>query len=373
MNIHLNKVGNIAGFVVDNIISGDIGKILIRSSFTSDEQEFYKYTDQISQIFLSSNGVFIDGVHQFLILIHKGLSADIYLNDFLTEMEMSPNKSIQKGQLVMMNDILDIRRVKFSEIEILETDKVIYCFKVGWKFGLFFDFTDEDLLDIDKMYLDLGKLRKRLLYEHLYKLFESPELFEEMQKDGWFPFAEIMYFEFNVLIEAYKDKFDFDKRIDAIIERFNKERIDKITDRWWDNKYFLEKQSIIKAGINSFLRADNDGYISCIKNLITEVEGILILSYYQETNKGKGVTIKVLLEHLVKKCIAKSGNEDSLLFPRLFYNYLKDVIFSNFDLEMGKLELSRNSSSHGVAKVDDYTKIRALQMILILDQLYFYL
>lgn len=373
MHIHLNKAASISGFAAENIMTGNIVKVLVRASIISDEQEFYIYTDQITQIFLSNHYVLTDAIYQFLILIHKDLSADIYINDFATVMEMSPNKTIQKGQLVMDNDIIDIRRLEFPEIEILETDRVIYCFKVGWKFGLFFDFNNDGLLDLDKMYLDLGKLTKRLKYEHLYKLFESPELLEEMQKDGWFPFVEIIHYEFKVLIEAYKDKFDFDNRIGVIVDRFDKDRIENITNRWWDNKIFFEKQSIIKAGIKSFLQADDDGYINCIKNLITEVEGILRMSFYKDTNKGKGVVIKVLLEHLVEKCIAKSGYEDSLLFPRHFYNYLNDVIFSGFDVETGKLELSRNSSSHGVAQPGDYSKIRALQMILILDQLYFYL
>ena len=35
----------------------------------------------------------------------------------------------------------DIRKLKFDGIEIKKTDKIICCFKVGWKFGLFFDFS----------------------------------------------------------------------------------------------------------------------------------------------------------------------------------------------------------------------------------------
>jgi hypothetical protein len=52
---------------------------------------------------------------------------------------------------------------------------------------------------------------------------------------------------------------------------------------------------------------------------------------------------------------------------------LKDAIFPKFDLEKGEIVLSRHTSSHGIAKVEDYSKIRAIQMILILDQLYFYI
>ena len=39
----------------------------------------------------------------------------------------------------------------------------------------------------------------------------------------------------------------------------------------------------------------------------------------------------------------------------------------NFDVNQGKVELSRHSSSHGVVEVEKYTKERALQTILILD------
>jgi hypothetical protein len=54
-----------------------------------------------------------------------------------------------------------------------------------------------------------------------------------------------------------------------------------------------------------------------------------------------------------------------VIFPLSFFNYLKEVIFPNFDLESGDIHLSRHTSSHGVAKPQEYTQERALQMILI--------
>ncbi len=59
--------------------------------------------------------------------------------------------------------------------------------------------------------------------------------------------------------------------------------------------------------------------------------------------------------------------------PSAFLNYLKDIVFADFNLETGQLDLSRHSSSHGVAKAEDYTKAKALQTILVLDQIYFYI
>ena len=63
----------------------------------------------------------------------------------------------------------------------------------------------------------------------------------------------------------------------------------------------------------------------------------------------------------------------SLGFPDIFFKYLGEIFFKNFDLKTGDVDLSRNTASHGVAKAEDYTKTKALQGILILDQIYRYL
>ena len=109
------------------------------------------------------------------------------------------------------------------------------------------------------------------------------------------------------------------------------------------------------------------------KNSLTEIEGIIRLQYFSDTGKSKDVKISDLLKYLIEKGKIKSGSDYSLFLPIPFLKYLEDVVFSNFDLATNKIDLSRHSSSHGVAKADDYTKIKALQMILILDQIYFYI
>jgi hypothetical protein len=106
---------------------------------------------------------------------------------------------------------------------------------------------------------------------------------------------------------------------------------------------------------------------------LTEIEGIIRIHYFKETGKGTKVNVRDLINHVFDKGKAKTGSEASLFFPRDFLQYLKDAIFPKFDLEKGEIVLSRHTSSHGIAKVEDYSKIRAIQMILILDQLYFYI
>ena len=370
-HFHLDAVQDIGGFSLTNVKKGNYFWLLTRATTNSDEPEFYKYIEQVSNPFFNKVGVSPNAVYQFLILIHKDLSADLYVNNFPVAVELKVKRDVKKFEVITHRDIADIRRLGFPNIKILHTDKVICCFKVGWKFGLFFDLNRE--LDTDAMSLTLGTLHRYLSFQYVYKALEMETQFEEMLKDGWFPFIELIGSEYKTLSEAYQNRFDFENRIEKLVDSFDGVRVEKITNKWWGKQIFGDKKEILQAGINAFLRGDNEGYINCIKTLLTEVDGIIRLQYLSDTGKSKKVKLTELLTHLVEKGKTKSGSDYSLFLPLPFFNYLKDVVFADFDLEIGKVDLSRHSSSHGVAKAATYTKIRALQAILILDQIYFYI
>ena len=371
IHFHLDTVQDIGGFSLTNVEKGNYFWLLTRATTNSDEPEFYKYIEQLSNPLFNKVGVFPDAVHQFLILIHNDLSADLYVNDFLVAVELMIKRDVKNFEVITHGDIADIRRLKFPNIEIVRTDKVIYCFKAGWKFVLFFDLSRE--LDTDAMELDLGTSYRNLSFQYVYEVLKNETQFKEMIEDGWFPFIEIIGAEYKSLSEAYQNKFHFKDTIDKIVSNFDKARIERITNRWWRNKIFIEKKDILQAGFNAFLRGDNEGYINCIKNLLLEVEGIIRYQYLKDTGKGKNIGLKELLPHLIEKGKEKTGADYSLFLPLPFLRYLKDVVFSHFDLETGQVDLSRHSVSHGVAKAEAYKKIDALQAILVLDQIYFYI
>lgn len=372
-HFHLDNVENVIGFTLENSKQGEIAKILNRVAITSDETEFYTYIEQISNLFLNKIGVPINCVYLFLILIHEDLSADIYINEFRGMIDVCSKRDLNKGEPVMINDIADIRSLKFPDIEIIEADKVILCFKVGWKFGLFFDLNRKEPLDIDAMYSDLGTLYRYLSFQDVYKTLEAKTQFEEIMKDGWFPFIELIGAEFKTLSNIYQNKFDFENRITKLVGGFDRTRIEKIANKWWRKQVFKDKKEILQAGINAFLNDNSEGYINCIKTLLPEIEGIIRLQYFSTTGKGKDVRIPELLKYIIENGKAKSGSDYSLFLPLPFFKYLNDIVFASFNLENGNTALSRHSSSHGVAKPEDYTKLKALQMILILDQIYFYI
>ena len=346
-------------------------KVQTRGSLISDDPLFYTYIDQIASIFLKN--VLVNQVFQFLVVIHENLSADLYLNDLPIKVLMMTKRALQKGEIVRSNDIADIKQLSFEGITIRDTDKIIYSFKVGWKFGLFFDLDRGVSLNIAAMEAELGSLFRYLSFQYVYDIIESKPHFELLLKDGWFPFIEIIGAEFKELGEAYKNLPDPQSKVQEVISKFDKMRISRITDKWWNKQLFSDKKSILESGIESYLNNDAKGFIACIKILLTEIEGIIRLHYFNETGKGKDVHISDLMTHIFDKGKIKSGSELSLFLPRAFFHYLKEAIFPQFDLEKGNIALSRHTSSHGIAKAVDYSKIRAVQMILILDQIYFYI
>jgi hypothetical protein len=369
-HFHLDKVENFVGFATTNIPANHYAFILVKATLTSDDIRFYSYIDQLYKLYFSHFTIPEDQIYQFLVLIHEDLSADVYANDLPIILLMLPKQPIQKGDLVKVDDIADIRSLSFHNIQILTTDKILFCCKIGWKFSLFFDSNQEKALDLNKVYSELGNMYKNLKFEYVYKTIQTEPLYQEMKKDGWFPFIRIIGSDFQELIDMYSGKFNFDERISGFLDRFDNNKIQNITNSWWSNSIFSEKKQLITAGIKAYW---GESQHPCIKTLATEIEGILRIKYYKETNQGKGISINRLLEYLLEKAQTKTDSDSSLFFQLPFIEYLKDQFFADFNIENGNLPLTRHSVAHGVALQEDYTRQKALQTILTLDQIFFYL
>jgi len=369
--VHLKNVQNFVGFVVEITPERDIAKVQTHGSLISDDPLFYTYIEQITLIFLKDS--FVNAIHEFLLLIHDDYSADIYINNIPKQILMMAKRDLKKGEIVRKNDIADIGEICFKGINIKNTDKVIYCFKVGWKFGLFFDLNRDDALNVNTMQVELGALYRHLSFQYVYDVLDSESHFNLILKDGWFPFIGIIGSEFKEINNAYQKLPNPEIRINELVKAFDQNRFEQITNKWWKKELFLEKKDILESGIDSYLRFDDKGFIACIKILLPEIEGIIRLHYFEETGKGNDVRVHDLLGHILEKGRNKTGSDLSLFFPKAFFKYLSECIFPRFDLEKGDISLSRHTSSHGIAKVEEYSQHRALQLILILDQIYFYI
>ena len=372
-HFRIEKVQPIAGFAAEQIGPNESGRVLIRAYFNSDDPEFYRHVEQISSIYLGSR-VLIDSVHAFLVVIHNDRSADVYVNQIPVEIKILAKKDIKPG-LVSIEDIADVQELRFSGVEIKETDCIIFCFKKGWKFGLFFDFGPVDptyKLDTKALPGELGTHYKQLMFQSEYAVLERELTFGQMFDDGWFPFIQLLGGEFSELGKVYEQSDNLERDLTAFLAKFGDDRIKAISGKWWKQELFGKKRKILEAGINAFLQDDAAGFIGSIKVLYPEIEGLIRMTYANETGKTDA-RFSDLVAFAEEKASVKFPSSRSLGFPGVFYNYLDQQIFKGFDLATGEVDLSRHSATHGVADAEDYTKARALQAILTLDQIYFYL
>ncbi len=369
----LTGLEKMAGFTAADASGGEMLPILVKAFVHSDEKEFYKYADEISKIFLGDHCL-IDTIFAFLVVIHQDQTADVYVNNAVPVMvQILAKNGIKAGEPVRVSQIADITRLEFAGISINPDENVIFCFKKGWKFGLYFNLEQWDKnkrLDTDGLYKELGRHYKYLSFQEVYLIVQNQPTFQDMVKDGWFPFVRLIGGEFERLAEYYKDKRRFESSIKAFVNSFNAGKVDSFVMTWWSSKLFSDKKAIIEAGIRAFFTNTEDGYINCIKNLYSEIEGLVRISF--EAEKGKKPSFKELMQYVEEKANARFEPVQSLAFPQEFFQYLQEGFFKGFDVLKGEVDLSRHSTSHGVARAEEYTKAKALQAILILDQIYFY-
>lgn len=312
-----------------------------------------------------------DSINKVLIIIKNDNTAKIY-SIFPLSIQVRAKKDIKTPTFVTKDDVFDISALEFKdeifEINIEEDDKIIYLFRVDWKFGLYFDFTKK--LNVDNLKKELANCYQRLFYYNLYAFVENKSYFNNVIEDGWFPFIQLIGNDFNQIIRYYEDGKEHNFQIDDLINKFTQERINSFTQYWWKNKTFLDKKEIIDAGIKSFLQNDKSGFITCLHTLYPQIEGIVGLMFFKDHKKK--LSSKKLIEYIKDKSKSKFSTVSSTGFPNEFCEYLTKTVFENFDISTGKLDLSRHTTAHGYADSDDFNKAKALQAILILDQIHFY-
>jgi len=365
---------DVAGFALKSTRKGEKSEIWIEGSMNSDHPLFYDYIANIHNIYLRSL-VPMENCNKFLILRRADKSADIYINDFQYIATIIAKKNLSAGEQVVSRKIADITELTFPQIKINKTDAIIFCMRVGWRFVLYFNFsanpkTEKSTdLRLDEVYRALGHLYRNLLFEREYKILANDVLYTKLLADGWFPFIELLGRDYGVLSSLYENGW-YDQ-VDEFLDRFDKERLDEISQSWWKKSQFNDKKIILEAGITAYLQGDEAGYINCIHTLYPQIEGIMGTEYFKE--HGSKPSFPVLMDYIQSKATMKFSSTGSLGLPAYFYDYLSISVFQTFRLSTGEIDLSRHTTSHGYAKQEDFTRMRALQSIFILNQIYFYI
>lgn len=362
------------GICAENARDGDKVRILTRLALTSDDVQFHKIADSFGDLIeqrakQSGHSIDLKGVQNILLVIHEDNSGDLWLDTAARSLEVVTRNAVKAGGGVFERDVADVKAISFPNVEINEQDRVICIFREGWRFGLFFDTNPEKKFSVAAMEKDLGRLYRRLKFSVLYDAIANTDTFNSLVRAGWFPFAELIRKEYQEIIKNCEEGWVLEEVELKLLDAFDAARMEKMFSRWMRKPHFANKQRILRSALNNYLSNDP---VAVLKIILTEIEGILA-NAYQEAH-GKKAKTKELLSFATQSAEQKSGQPDTLLFPMAFGGYLESYTFAQFDpLLQNGIAGSRHAVGHGAASEESYTQIRALQAMLTLDQLAFYI
>lgn len=358
------------GISANSALHGEEIKIITKLFITSLDENFNHIANSMLLPFLNYDiGA---NLNNLLIIIKPNDDAYVYTN-FPFGTSVIPKTSLKKYQLVYKKDYTDITGVFFKDdfidLNPKEDDRIIWLFRIDWLFGLYFNLTKK--VDTKNILNELGFCYKRLHYYSEYNFIENADYFNLMISDGWFPFIEIINNGLEFIKNYYKNNKKNYADIQLLINSFNVERINCMINRWWFNDIFKRKKQIITAGINCYLKDTPDEMINCIKNLSTELEGILRIAYFNEFKKDPNT--REFKDFITSKGQSKFNHYASISFPNKFLDYLDQYIFKGFNYSAGDISESRHCVAHGIADDSHYNKEFALKIILTLDNIYHFL
>jgi len=351
------------GFADNFTLPGDDCHVIGRASLTSYDTRFNVFAGNIA----SMVGCNQSSLNRLLVLVGKDNVAKVY-EDFPMSMQIVAKRDIKAGTAVFDSDIADITEISFSDavasLSPEDEDKIIWIFREGFTFGMYFDLTGK--LIKENLPGELAHTFLQVRYFNLYRTL-SDESTKKLLEYGWFPFTQLLGKDFEAIHSLIKQG-KFDRIAGWLEDAYSNERIEKFTNGWWSNKHFSEKENILKEGLGCFY---NKQYSACISTLTPMVEGIANSYYHQTTGKGIGYSGGSIAKAISDISMSKFS-PSSLTFPSLFKAYLESYFFKNTKSSVSDDNV-RNTVSHGRASQQSFTHENSLKLILTLDQMRFYM
>jgi hypothetical protein len=367
----IHKLGEfrLMGFSMENASAeGQEIQVLTKATLLSDNPFFHHclraFAQEVDAKLRDHNiPAYLSQASNFAIIVDPDFTATLYIDCVDCVLQMISKRAVQKGEAVWLNDIGDIRRGEIKFPKIKPNQHYILCMRHGWKFLLTFDLTPEHPVNLEHLGVSIGDGMRRLFFEELYVAVADERILSSIVSKGWFPFNELLGSEFDDLQKAIANNFNIEAVEVSLVAKFTPERLALLLERWWRNPQYEARRALLSEGVKLFSESRP---IPSIKTLMTEIEGILRERHIPSTPGRQGIN-KVLSAAF--EDVIKFGGDDTIYFPEQFINYLNSSVFGHFDPDAPGSEATRNTISHGRAPAEVYTPVRALQAILILDQI----
>ncbi|GAA2738632.1 hypothetical protein [Actinocorallia aurantiaca] len=133
------QAGPMAGFAAHSATEGADIRVVQQGFCFADTPEFYLFINQIEEEFLAPAGILGDQLTKFIVVQHADASADVFIDiEFIVEGVVT--RDVEAGEPVLVSDISKIETCRIEGISIRPDDSVVCAIKMGWKYGLYFDF-----------------------------------------------------------------------------------------------------------------------------------------------------------------------------------------------------------------------------------------
>lgn len=365
---------NIHAITAEPARGGETAKVWTRIVASSDQKLFHEIVGGLVGAVehcarQAGSYVKLDSANTIFLVMRPDNSAELWVDAaaVMHESTLKRPGSLAAGTVLFENDVADVRGMWFPLVGVGLSDRVICIFREGWRFGLLFDGNSKGELSIADAKRDLGTLYRRMKYAELFAALAHQPTFGQLVGAGWFPFLELMSGEFGKLVSMCQSGFELDDEEKSLAEKFDETRLDRMFERWMQRPHLKSREPILRSAVNAFKARDP---VSVIKNVLTEIEGVLADAYFRAHGEHTR-KLKKLLDFAVGLAAEQAG-KDTLYFPTEFAVYLRDYAFADFERGSAGGVASRHAVGHGALTADRYTMPRALQALLTLDQFAFY-
>ena len=357
-----------AGYALCSGKEGDKLPIIFREfTSTEDGQYFIQRLEGMSDVLQNLPSLIKPSqIDNMLVIYHSDGRVTAYVNELEQRLFIRFAGPVEAGTAVTKDDIADVERLEIG-VQIPDDVGFSFVFSIGWRKGLFYDFGPISLPEPQIRQYDvtraLGQSFCHVLFQERFSISDTE--WNTLFATKWFPFVGFRNETIKTLINHIRSDWNPDEIINNVVSEI-KENVQKMLDSWRTHSSLAQHLPILECAIDRF---QNDDHVSCTSLLFPRIEGIL------RTHHGNsGSEDRPSSSNLSKSAVAaKIQNEESLLLPHRFREYLDNVYFKHFDPDAPDIDVSRHSIAHGVASASNFNSKSAAISILIIHQLFYFL
>lgn len=362
------------GIATTFALDGEVVTVCMNEFLSSEDgNDFISRLDGVSECYravFSPTGIRPSQIDNFLAIVSRAKQVTAYCNE-LSIIALVQNKcrNVSKGQPIFKDDIADVVQIDLvdaaSRPVLIPPDcGFALILSHGWRKFLYYDYSvfapgaGDRTDDLPPMF---GRCYARLFFQEMHAMTE--EQWSRLTSWGWFPFIGLCVHDRETLITWAKQDRLPTSVLSSICTNVSA-RLPGMTDGWSNNHLLKPHVEFINNARDSYLAGN---YIPAVSVLFPRIEGVL-RSLHLLKSPADSPSQRSMSNHL-----AEQRHEESALLPRRFQQYLMNFYFQAFDEQAGDVPLSRHSVAHGIARAEDFERMRATLGFLILDQIFYHL